>query len=765
MLKKLLIILLTLGLTVFVFVFSFVLYVRQGGYGKIPTRDELSQIKHDQASVVYSSDNQILGKFFEKNRTNIKYKDLPKNLIESLIATEDARFYEHKGIDRIALLRVICKTIILRQSNSGGGSTISQQLAKNLYPRQRYEFLSLPANKIKECILANRLNDVYTKEEILALYFNTVPFGENVYGIESAAQRFFSVPVEKLTVNESAVLVGLLKANTYYNPRKNPENAIQRRNTVFNKLLKYNYIDTVTHDSLTQTPITLKYRNLDYQNPNGYFLHIVENEAENILKNHLKNDHDTWNIKRDGLIIETTLISELQRSALEARRNHLTKLQKHMNEYWDTQLKNEPQVQRVVAIESQNTPKYRSLKRKKYKTQRILHSLKIVKTRNIFTWEDQNQDISTLDSISHYLKMVNAAVYAINSNTGAVNVYVGGNNYDYMPYDLTKSKRQAASTFKPIIYAAAIEKGLKPCDWISNNKVTYAKYQNWSPSNYDHKSGGHYSMGGALAKSVNIPTIKTYFKVGATNIQNTANALGLTQKIKRVPSSALGTTTYSLQDLVHAYATFSNKTKYQTPHFIKSIKTHKGETIYTHKTDFADTIPLLAKQTLEKMQYMLKGVVERGTGARLKWMYNAKGDWAGKTGTSQSYSDSWFVAFNKNLVIGTWVGCKYPTIGMPSKVSGGSRAALPIIGNILSKEYSTPELNKNLSAGFDDFSEETIADCDCDFYREPNILDMFDTDFNTENSKYKDIQRLASSFDNNSIQRDSILQNKLSINE
>lgn len=702
----------------------FIAIVYLGGFGPIPNARQLRELKQAEASVVHSSDGVLLGKYFQKNRTQVSFEKLPKHLINALVATEDVRFYEHHGIDKIAMTRVLVKTLLLGNKSSGGGSTLSQQLAKNLFHRKDFAFLSMPVNKTKEAILANRLESIYNKNEILALYFNTVPFGEGVYGIESAAQRYFSVPTEKLKLNEAAVLVGILKANTYYNPRKHPDHAIRRRNVVLHQMAKAGFLDNNTLKKACVAPLNTKYKNILLENPNGYFLREVKKEAVKILEAADK----PYDLEKDGLHIETTLIAELQNAALQSREQQLIALQKKMDTYWK-QLRKKETVQKLIKKELQQTKDYRKYKRQKLSPKAIDKKMSEKELKRVFDWKSKEQKISKKDSIVHYLKMVHAAVYGVDITSGAVQVYIGGNNYEFLPYNLINSERQAASTFKPFVYMAALEDGQKPCDWINNEQRVYEDYDDWQPENYDHSNGGYYSMPGALAKSMNIPTIETYFNTGHKKLQETVNALGLEKELKKGPATALGTTGYSLQNMVHAYIPFATRKNTISPYFIKSITDAEGKVLYKHEQEMPNNVAL-DSINLETMQLLLKGVVEKGTAKKLVTTYNAKGTWAGKTGTSQNYSDSWFIGFNSKFIMGAWVGCKYPSINLAPGIGGGSVAALPIVGNILSKTYNNAKINTNLASGFPDFTETVTEACDCDFYREENtiekIFDLFD---------------------------------------
>ncbi len=478
--------------------FGFIGSVYLGIFGAIPTEADLLDIQQDQASLITSSDGVLLGKVFSKNRTDVTYNDLPQHLVDALIATEDARYYEHEGVDGVALMRVLIKTIILQRKNAGGGSTISQQLAKNLFGRESYGPLTMPIIKTKESILANRLESVYTKSEILALYFNTVPFGENVYGIESAAQRYFSKATPELNVGESAVLVGLLKANSFYNPRRNPNNARNRRATVLYQMEKNGYLTPSETEEWINSPLGLKYSNLAIDNPTGYFTDRVKQEVETILEQIKAESGVSYDPKKDGLLIQTTLQSKLQSAAIEARNSHMQYAQKRMNKWWETLSKRE-EIQHHLHKLLLNSKAYKQAQKRGFNDKSIRDTLSKVSARAFFSWEQTPDMVSPIDSIVHYTKMLQGCLMARENKTGAILAYVGGNSHQFLPYDLVTSEHQMASTFKPFVYAASIQKGATPCDWINNEQKVYPKYNNWTPSNYDNSSGGYYSLRGALA--------------------------------------------------------------------------------------------------------------------------------------------------------------------------------------------------------------------------------------------------------------------------
>jgi len=465
-----------------------------GIFGPLPDSSQLIGINHEEASVVVSNDGTIIGKYFAENRTNVKWDDLPDQLINALVSTEDKRFFEHKGIDGRSYLRVIFKTILLGNDNSGGGSTITQQLVKNLYGRKNHNFLSMPVSKIREAIIASRMEKVLSKEEILLLYFNSVPFGEEVYGIEAAAKRYFNRSTKELNVQESAVLVGLLKANTFYNPRLHPDNAIKRRNQVLYLMMSQKYISEIKYNSLKSSDLGLKYTNFQKESEAGYFVYQLKKRALSILENLRDINGETYDLKTDGLLIHSTLNIELQKLANGAAEKQLKKMQAILNK-------------ELYANKSkQKWLKGLSIKDKDKWQQK--HKINIVDFDGTKTLE-----LSKIDSLWHYYKMLNAAVLAMDPNNGNILIWRGGNNFQYLPYDMVMAKRQIASTVKPIIYAAAIENGLGPCDYFSNKLVEYEDYDGWKPENYDHSQSEDtkVAMWYALSRSMNLPTVDIYF--------------------------------------------------------------------------------------------------------------------------------------------------------------------------------------------------------------------------------------------------------------
>ena len=473
-------------------------------FGHVYSKIELKEFRNETASLVLSDNGLIIGKYFAENRTNIKYDQLPVQLINALVATEDARYFEHEGVDSRSLLRVLFKTVLLNNKRSGGGSTITQQLAKNMYGRGNHGPMSMPINKTKEIILANRLEVIYSKEEILTLYLNTVPFGEDVLGIEAASRRFFNKSIEKLKIEEGAVLIGMLKANTYYNPRLYPDHALQRRNVVLNQMENYNYLSKEETDSIQDLPLLLDYANLASEGVANYFLVQVKQEANEILKKINRNSDTLFDINKSGLLIETTLNFYLQEYALTAYKSHLSRMQKRLNDQYKS---------------GSSRSNLQKLVKKRLIELNLTKEADIKKNREMFSWNGFYIDsISIRDSIKHSLTKLHAGFLALDAKTGAIKSWVGGIDFRTEPYDQIFAQRQTASAFKPILYATALQMGAWPCQYLENDPLIFTDFENWQPQNYDHTSGGKYSIAASLAKSVNIPTVNLFSRDQKTNV-------------------------------------------------------------------------------------------------------------------------------------------------------------------------------------------------------------------------------------------------------
>lgn len=730
MIKKTLKFLFKLFLLVILLFGLFIGAVYYGGFGHLYSKDELKEFKNESASLVLSDNQSIIGKFFSENRTNIEFDELPSHLINALVATEDARYFEHDGVDSRSLMRVIFKTILLNKKNSGGGSTISQQLAKNMYGRSNHGPLSMPVNKTKEIILANRLEEIYSKEEILTLYLNTIPFGENVLGVESASRRFFNKSAKKLKVEESAVLVGMLKANTYYNPRIYIDHASSRRNVVLTQMYKYDYLSEAIADSLKKMPLELDYANLESEGLANYFLVQVKKEAQAIIKD-VNNDLGTaYDIHKSGLIIETTMSIHLQKYALEAFESHLGIMQKRL---------------RTQYRKSSYNSKLTKLADAEIIRSNLNKTADIKQQRELFSWKGFYTDsISQRDSIKHVLTLLHAGFIALDPNSGAVKSWVGGIDYRTQPYDQIFAQRQTASAFKPILYATALQMGAWPCQYLENDKLVIEDFENWQPQNYDHSVGGRYSIAASLSKSMNIPTVNLFMNIPFTNLENTWDNLGFSQKLVRKPSTALGTSTASLYEMAIAYASFANGGFLVEPQIISSIKTSDGKVLYHNKFLKSDH-RVLEGMTTPFMNEILQKAINEGTGRSIRSTYNVNLPLAGKTGTSQDYADAWFVGYNPNLVIATRVGASLPSIHFNNGSNGsGSKLALPIVAKTLQKIQRTKNFKKKYFVSFKSLPEAYDDALACVDYMEDSDIEKFwDKIFKEKNTNFEKTSKKA----------------------
>jgi len=690
-------------------IFVFSVYI--GLFGHLQSKKELLNFKNATATLVLSSEGELIGNIFSENRTNISYGQIPSNLINALIATEDSRFFEHKGFDSRSLFRVLFKSIILNDRSAGGGSTISQQLAKNMFGRKKAGRLALLIIKTKEAILAHRLEKSFSKEEILTLYLNTVSFGENIFGIETASRRYFNRKVELLKPEESAVLIGMLKANTFYNPRLHPGNAVARRNVVLKQMAKYNYIKASQADSLCKLPLIQNFKDIESDGPADYFLIHVKNEAEQILQNVRSVSGKEWNLEEDGLTITTTLNLTLQKYALESFREHLSVMQKRLQEQYQTPL-GKKVIGQLVAQELKNL----NLERRAGE----------VNIRQIFDWNGSRSDSLTVaDSLRQALLLLHAGLLAMDPQTGSVKAWVGGIDFKSQQYDQIFARRQLASTFKPILYAEAFELGIQPCQYLDNDSVPPSGVDEWSPVNYDHTLGGKYSLAGALVHSMNIPTYNLFLNVGFENLDTLWRKLGFSFDLVNTPSLALGTAEGSIMETAVAYSVFANGGYRIEPQNIISIKSPDGEIIWQNQFNYKKERVLTERSSI-LISAILQKAVKEGTGSAMGSIYGITLPLAGKTGTSQDFSDAWFTAFNPNLVIITRVGASSRAIHFNNGSYGsGSTLALPLVALTLKKVQNNDTLTHQLISLFPDLPPDLQGAIDCPDFKEKNIINKF----------------------------------------
>ena len=704
------------GLFLLIILFALV-YI--GTFGQLPDKNTLIKIKEPVASEIYSKDNKLLGRFYTENRSNVKFKEISPNLINALIATEDTRFYEHRGVDELALIRVVVKTIFMVDRSSGGGSTLSQQIVKNIFGRKNYGPLTIPVSKIRESIIAYRLEKLYSKEEILTLYLNTVPFGENTFGIETAAERYFSVTPNKLTVPQAATLVGLLKANNYYNPRLNPERSIQRRNTVIAQMLKYKYITPAQAAKYSQEPLGLKYNYLVYNTGLGaYFRELIRPQLEDWCSDNNKVDGTPYNLYTDGLHIVTTIDSRMQRYAELSMQERMAELQATFEKHWDGKYpwgKSTEILQRAM----KRSDRYKKMKEAGRSVAEITEAFKAPVNMKLFSWSGEKKTtISPMDSIKYVLTLLQCGFIAIEPKTGDIKAWIGGNDFRFFQYDHVLGPRQVGSAFKPIIYASALEHGLPPDKYYPNQQITYPEYQNWSPGNSDDEYGGYYSLEGALTKSVNTVSVQVLMESGIPEAIHLARSMGIQSDLPEVPSLALGVADVSLLQMAKAYACLDNLGKAVEPNYLVRIEDANGKVLKKYVPNDNQN-EALSPENAKIITHYLKSVVNEGTGSDIRALYKVEGDFAGKTGTTQNYADGWFMGYTPDLVTGCWVGGEEPSIHFRTIALGrGGYTALPIVGKFFNKLYRDPAFRDYQTHSFPEPDEATLALLDIPHFKE-----------------------------------------------
>lgn len=711
------------GVVLFLLGCLFFILVFLGVLGPVPSKSQLHQINNPLASEVYSVDGKILGRYYVENRSYATFDEISPNVINALIATEDARFYEHRGIDEVALARVLVKSILLRNDAAGGGSTISQQIAKNLFPRVDYGPLSMPVNKLREAIIAYRLERIYNKQEILALYLNTVPFAENTFGIEVAAERFFSKPPRALDVHEAAVLVGMLKANNYYNPRTHPDRAIGRRNVVIDLMVKNDYLNAADAAKFKEKPLGTHYRLISYnQGPAPYFLERLKPELLEWCEDNVNEDGEPYNLYTDGLKITTSIDYNLQRYAQQSVKEYMKNLQNVFDNHWKSRdlFKENPEVLKS-AIQNKNTSgtSY-SEELKKYSAK--THA-------SLFTWDGvENVEVSRLDSLKHYLKLLNAGFLAIDPHTSHLKAWVGGIDYRFFKFDHVTAPRQTGSTFKPFVYLAALEEGISPDTYFVNQHKVYEEYQDWAPRNSHNEYGGYYSMKGALAKSINTVSVDALLEAGIDETIDIAEDLGISADLPDYPSLALGVASISLKEMVEAFAGIVNDGKPVKANYLLQIADKNGNILKTFDYNLPYE-PVVSPENCRAVINMMEAVVDGGTGRGIRTIYKIPGEFAGKTGTTQNNSDGWFIGLTPELVTGCWVGADDPRVHFRTTTYGqGAYMALPIVGKFFYKTYRDKKFEHLKYSTFPDPEPELLAMLNEPEYKE--VLDIEKRGFN-----------------------------------
>ena len=717
--RKVFMFLLKTGVALLLLAFLLFLVVYVGFTGPVPSTEVLHKIKNPVATQVFANDGRLLGRYYIENRSNVSFDQISPNVVNALIATEDSRFYQHRGIDEVALMRVFVKSVLLQNRSGGGGSTLSQQIAKNLYPRKFFGPLTMPINKLRESIIAYRLEKLYTKEEIITLYLNTVPFAENIFGIEVASERFFNKSPAKLKVNEAATLVGMLKANNSYNPRKNPERSLERRNVVLEQMLKYGYISEGEAKLYKAEPMELTYNLITYnEGPAPYLMEKLRPILQTWCDDHLKEDQSIYNLYTDGLNVKTTIDFDMQMAAEKAVSDQMKNLQLLFDEHW---AKSNPwgNDQSVVKRAMKRSDRYQNLKSQGVPEDRIKEIFKTPTSISLFSWDGgKHISMTPMDSIQYYLKILNTGFMAMDPSSGELKAYIGGNDFRYFQYDHTISKRQIGSTFKPIVYLAALEAGILPDTYFPNEKKVYEEYDNWSPENSHDDYTGFYSMEGALAKSINTIAVDVLIQTGISNVIDLAKRMGINSELPQYPSLALGTASVSLEEMVCIYAEIINGGRKIKPYYLKSIESNKR--VMLEKFDNIQSHEQLASsENCRIITQMLKSVVNEGTGSAIRTKWGIDCAFAGKTGTTQDQADGWFIGMTPTLVAGAWVGGEDPSVHFRTLGTGaGGHTALPIVGQFFSQILNNSKFQSLKNTSFASPSEESLAMMAIPPYRE-----------------------------------------------
>ena len=658
-------------------------------FGEIPSFDLLENPRSNLASELYSSDRQLLGKYFRENRTTVNFEEISPNVLKALYATEDVRFFKHSGIDLKGLLAIIP---YLLKGDLRGSSTLSQQTAKNLFKTRSDEYEGLFSNipvlnkiiiKIKEWITAIRIERSYTKNEILMMYLNTVEFGSNAFGLKTGALTFFNKASEELTIEEAALLVGILKAPTLYSPVLNPDKSLRRRNVVLHQMYKYKYLDKKTYDSLVKIPILLDY-NVENQNTGlaPYFREEVKKELQRWCASH---GYDLFN---SGLKIYTTINSKIQQYAEEAVSEHMATYQKIFYTHWKGRKpwidENYREIKNFVEVALKKTPRYKQLLNQfgTNKDSIKFYLNKKIKMR-IFSWNGERDTFfSPRDSLIYYKYFLRTGFMAMDPEMGHIKAWVGGINHKYFKYDHVKQgKRQPGSLFKPFVYTAAIDNGYSPCFKVPDVPVTVelADGKRWIPRNSDGKyTGEMLTLRQGLARSINSVTAWVIKQFGPNMVINYARRMGVEGFLDPTPSLCLGTSDVSVYEIVSAYGTFVNHGVWTQPLLITRIEDKNGNILQEF---IPKTVEAFGEETAYTMLYMMKGATEEknGTAIALRGRYKFRGEIAAKTGTTQNYSDAWFVGITPHLVAGCWVGGEDKFIHFRSMAYGqGARLAMPM---------------------------------------------------------------------------------------
>ena len=744
------------GLTSFVGVF---VLASKGFFGQMPDLQQLENPKTNLATQIITSDNRIIGKYyFKDNRTPISFEELPQNLIDALIATEDERFYSHSGVDWKSTLRAI-----YYMGERGGASTITQQLARQLFVGVRSRnILEAIIQKIKEWVLSFELESRYTKNEIIAMYLNIYDFGYNADGIKSAAKIYFDKSPINLKLDESAVLVGMLKNSSLYNPIRRPEKVRNRRNVVFNQMLRNDYINKIEYDSLKSLDLNINYTPESHREGLAtYFRAYLQDFMKKWIKNNPKEDGSLYNIYRDGLKIYTTIDSRLQNIAETSMKEHMKNLQDEFFAQNDTVDVNvspfvdlrQGQIDTLLMNSAKRSDRWKNFKNIGLDENEILASFEKKTSMRVFSYNGEIDTIMTpMDSIRYYKKFLRASMMSMDPNSGHVKVWVGGFDYKHFQYDqVFQGRRQIGSTFKPFLYATAIDQlRLSPCDLLPDalyciEPFKHGNVESWCPKNSGDRYGRTRTLKNALANSINTISARLMDRVGPRPVIDLAKKMGIKSRLPRVPSIALGTPDISLFEMVGAYSTFANKGIYIKPIIITRIEDKNGTILFEV---IPETTDVLSEESAYVTINLLKGVTEEGSGMRLRhegaevsnlvfqnvvtgYPYKFENPIAGKTGTTQNQSDGWFLGMVPNLVTGVWVGGEDRSIHFKDIAYGqGATMALPIWALFMKSVYD----NEDLLISKEDFESPDVLTIpiDCDKYEIIDVNQEISEDENLE---------------------------------
>ncbi len=699
------------------FLVTFILLIvaiDHGMIGYMPSMIELENPQSALSSDVYAADGTVLGRYYVQDRSNCKYTDISPNIINALLATEDARFFDHSGIDPIATVAIPFYALIHKKR---GSSTITQQLAKNLFPRNMENTFLLPFVKLKEWVLAVKLERNLTKNEIITLYLNTVPFGDNVFGIRNASLTFYNKTPDKVTIDEAAILIGMLKGNTIYNPRKNPERAKNRRNTVLDQMVKYNYLTEGQADSFKDHETPLNYHKIDYHDGIApYFRQVLEGQVKAILKEMKKPDGTPYDLYKDGLKIYTTIDVRMQRYAEEAMQEHLTELQKQFmaqNGYRDGSIwtKGGKPIENILTSSIKASDRYQSFRDINMTEKQAMAMMAKPNKTRVFAWNKlhyKDTTISPIDSIKYMKTFLQSGFMAMDPFTGEVKAWVGGIDHTFFQYDHVNvnTKRQVGSTIKPLLYCFAVDNGFSPCGIVQTTPQSFPSM----PKPYDAQNGelyGDVPMKYALALSLNNAALYILKQVGIDAFVDFAHKCNITSRMDKFPSVGLGVSDISLFEMMGAYSMFPSGGTNTQPYFMVRIEDKNGMLL----KNFAPTQKeVINPNTAYKMVKMMKGVVDFGTGGRMRHRYGLMNDIAGKTGTTNNQADAWFIGYTPQLLAGAWVGCDDRQFRFRSESLGqGAAAALPIWAFFMRRVYADKNLNINPQATFK--APEGFDDC------------------------------------------------------